>query len=239
MLIASALDETSGRLLIAAIPTERRGISLNDDWNSIGQRQTDSGSALFEKVRVEHNELLLDPGPLATPLASLRPLLAQLTFVQLFIGQAAGALEAARHYTLHEAYPWVRSPAERAADDPHVLARYGEFWADLEAAIALADRAAAQFDAAWRQGDSLDWDTRGKLALAIAAAKVSSARAGLAITGGMFEVTGARATHGALALDRYWRNVRTQTLHDPLHYKLQELGEWALKGELPSPSFYA
>ena len=64
MLIASAVDESNGgKLLIAAIPSGRSGITLHHDWNNIGQRQTDSGSATFERVRVEESELLLDPGP--------------------------------------------------------------------------------------------------------------------------------------------------------------------------------
>lgn len=68
MLIASAVDESAGgKLLIAAIPSGRTGITLHDDWNNMGQRQTDSGSATFERVRVEENEMLLDPGPLSTP----------------------------------------------------------------------------------------------------------------------------------------------------------------------------
>lgn len=46
MLIASAVDERAGgKLLIAAIPSGRTGISLHSDWSNIGQRQTDSGSA--------------------------------------------------------------------------------------------------------------------------------------------------------------------------------------------------
>jgi len=48
MLIASALDESSsGKLLIAAIPSGRTGITQHDDWDNIGQRQTDSGSVTF------------------------------------------------------------------------------------------------------------------------------------------------------------------------------------------------
>lgn len=85
MLIASAVDESAGgKLLIAAIPSGRSGITLHNDWNNIGQRQTDSGSATFERVRVEESELLLDPGPLSTPFACLRPLIAQLTFTHMF-----------------------------------------------------------------------------------------------------------------------------------------------------------
>jgi len=33
--------------------------------------------------------------------------------------------------------------------------------------------------------------------------------------------------------------LRTHTLHDPLDYKIKELGEWALTGSLPNPTFYS
>ena len=72
MLIASAHDAQTRAFLIAAVPTQRSGISIADDWNNIGQRQTDSGTVTFEKVRVEDHELLTDPGPLSTPFACLR-----------------------------------------------------------------------------------------------------------------------------------------------------------------------
>jgi alkylation response protein AidB-like acyl-CoA dehydrogenase len=50
---------------------------------------------------------------------------------------------------------------------------------------------------------------------------------------------GARSTARKLGFDRFWRNLRTHTLHDPVDYKLRELGAWALNGELPTPSFYS
>jgi alkylation response protein AidB-like acyl-CoA dehydrogenase len=52
----------------------------------------------------------------------------------------------------------------------------------------------------------------------------------------MFDVVGSRGTHADLGFDRFWRNVRTHTLHDPLDYKLQALGRWAVHGEEPRPS---
>ncbi len=239
MLVASGIDERTGQLLIAAIPTARAGITLNGDWNCMGQRQTDSGSALFENVRVEAGELLRDPGPLTTPRSSLRPLLAQLIFVHVFLGLAEGAFAQARHYTLNESRPWFRSGAERASEDPYIQSHYGEFFVGLESVRLLAAHAAAAFDAAWNQGDALDAEGRGRVAVAVATAKVASTRVGLDVTSRLFETTGARATHGALRLDRFWRNLRTQTLHDPVDYKLQELGDWALHGTVPSPSFYS
>ncbi len=77
------------------------------------------------------------------------------------------------------------------------------------------------------------------MAVAVATAKVAATRVGLEVSSRMFETTGARATHGALRLDRFWRNLRTQTLHNPVDYKLHELGDWALNGALPEPSFYS
>ncbi len=240
MLIASAVDENAGgKLLIAAIPSGRSGITLHNDWNNIGQRQTDSGSASFERVRVEESELLLDPGPLSTPFACLRPLIAQLTFTHMFLGIAEGAFDEARNYTLTETRAWHKSSAEDVRQDPYVLQHYGEFWVALEGVRLLVERAAGLLDQAWAKGPTLSEHERGQLAIAIATAKVAATRQGLDLCSRLFEVTGARSTHASLRLDRHWRNLRTQTLHDPVDYKLHELGDWALNQALPTPTFYS
>jgi len=240
MLIASAVDESAGgKLLIAAIPSGRSGITLHNDWNNIGQRQTDSGSASFERVRVEESELLLDPGPLSTPFACLRPLIAQLTFTHMFLGIAEGAFEEARNYTLTETRAWHKSSAEDVRRDPYVLHHYGEFWVALEGVRLLVERAADLLDQAWAKGPNLSETERGQLAIAIATAKVAATQQGLELCSRLFEVTGARSTHASLRLDRHWRNLRTQTLHDPVDYKLHELGDWALNHSLPIPTFYS
>ncbi|SKA79839.1 Acyl-CoA dehydrogenase [Pseudomonas extremaustralis] len=240
MLIASAVDESAGgKLLIAAIPSGRSGITLHNDWNNIGQRQTDSGSASFERVRVEESELLLDPGPLSTPFACLRPLIAQLTFTHMFLGIAEGAFDEARNYTLTETRAWHKSSAEDVRQDPYVLHHYGEFWVALEGVRLLVERASELLDQAWAKGPSLSETERGQLAIAIATAKIAATRQGLELCSRLFEVTGARSTHASLRLDRHWRNLRTQSLHDPVDYKLHELGDWALNQSLPIPTFYS
>ena len=50
---------------------------------------------------------------------------------------------------------------------------------------------------------------------------------------------GARAAAGPNAPDRYWRNVRTLTLHDSVDQKLRLLGNHALNDEIPAASFYS
>ena len=55
----------------------------------------------------------------------------------------------------------------------------------------------------------------------------------------LFELAGTRSTLGEHNLDRHWRNARTHTLHDPVDYKLRELGDWVLNERHPNPSFYS
>jgi len=87
MLLCSGYND-AGKLLLGVIPTRREGVSFLGDWNNMGQRQTDSGGSHFEQVKIHEDELLLNPGPLSTPYSSLRPLIAQLIFVHLFLGVA-------------------------------------------------------------------------------------------------------------------------------------------------------
>ena len=57
VLVISALKRDIDRLaesfVAGAIPTNREGVTVNDDWNNFGQRQTDSGSVTFQNVLVQ------------------------------------------------------------------------------------------------------------------------------------------------------------------------------------------
>jgi alkylation response protein AidB-like acyl-CoA dehydrogenase len=79
---------------------------------------------------------------------------------------------------------------------------------------------------------------RGELAEEVASVKVVTTDTGLRVTAGLFEVTGAKATSEGEGLDRFWRDLRTHTLHDPVAYKNRELGRWRLLGEAPEPTWY-
>ncbi|HMJ54938.1 MAG TPA: acyl-CoA dehydrogenase family protein [Polyangiaceae bacterium] len=238
-LIVSALPAAGGRLVVAAIPTSRDGIHLRDDWDNMGQRQTDSGSVDFIDVAVAEHEILDTPGPLGSTFASLRPCIAQLVLANVYLGIAEGAVAEARRYTRAHSRPWSGSGVSQSTEDPFILLRYGKLGVELQGAELLTERAATLLDEAWNQGDNLTARARGECSLAIAAAKVSTSEAGLEITTRMFDVMGARATGGAARLDRFWRNVRTHTLHDPVDYKLRDIGNFLLNDQLPVPSFYS
>lgn len=237
ILLCSGFND-AGKLLIAVIPTRREGVSFLGDWNNMGQRQTDSGTSHFEQVKIHKDELLLNPGPLSTPYSSLRPLIAQLIFVHLFLGVAEGAFDLARQ-TIQSQKAWSTSLAENAVNDPFTQKHFAEFYVQLESVRLLADKAIAALQTAWNIGEQLTAEQRGEVSIEIATAKIAATNSSLFITQNIFQVMGARATTAKLNLDRFWRNVRTQTLHDPIDYKYQEVGEWVLTGKVPDPSFYA
>jgi alkylation response protein AidB-like acyl-CoA dehydrogenase len=221
------------------IPTGRKGITVHADWDNLGQRQTDSGSVTFDKVRVERDEILGPPGTSGTPRATLRPLVSQLILTEIYLGNARGALFNAWKYTHEQARPWFTSGVERAVDDPFTQQHYGEMWIALRAAAALANEAEHKLQKAWDRGDALTAHERGLLAVQIFEAKIAAARTALDVTAKIFEVMGARATAAKYGFDRFWRNVRVHTLHDSLDYKLKDTGQWVLTAEVPIPSIYS
>jgi alkylation response protein AidB-like acyl-CoA dehydrogenase len=77
------------------------------------------------------------------------------------------------------------------------------------------------------------------VAIAVYTAKAFATKAGLDITSRIFEVMGARSTTARYGFDRYWRDLRTFTLHDPVDYKLRDLGNWILNQELPIVTQYS
>ncbi|KAK5120117.1 hypothetical protein LTR85_006598 [Meristemomyces frigidus] len=85
---------------------------------------------------------------------------------------------------------------------------------------------------------SITAQRRGELATLVASAKVVTTDTGLTVTSGIFEMLGSRATGKKYGYDRYWRDIRTHSLHDPVAYKKREVGRWHVLGEIPEPTWY-
>lgn len=238
-LIVSGVEPGNPKLLIAAVPLPREGLIIHGDWDNMGQRQTDSGSVEFINAPLFDHELLRTPGPLGSIRATLRPCIAQLIFANIYLGLAEGAFSEARNYTLAQTRPWLTSAVDSPQADPYILHHYGDLWVQLQAARLITDRAADSLQRAWEAGDTITENHRGRAAIDIASAKVITTRSGLDVANRMFEVMGSRSTTASARLDRFWRNLRTQTLHDPVDYKLKELGDWALNCRIPTPTFYS
>ncbi|WP_175908499.1 acyl-CoA dehydrogenase family protein [Burkholderia sp. BCC1640] len=234
----SAHDPETGRAVFGVVPTDRDGITVNEDWDPVGQRQTDSGSVRFDGVTLAPDDVLHRSETPPTPRATLRTLVSQLVLTNLFVGLAEGALAEAREYVLAHGRPWINSGVAQASDDPYTLQRFGDMRVQAVAAASLADRAAVALQRAWTRRGALTADERAEVALAVSDAKIVAQRAALDNGEALFDACGARATAASLGLDRFWRNARTHTLHDPLDYRLRDVGRFALTGELPQASLY-
>jgi len=228
-----------GKIAGFAVPINRPGYIANDDWNNFGQRLSDSGSVEFRDFPVYEEDFVDAPGALPPVLATFNTPLIQLVFVNFYLGTAEGALQAAIDYVRTTTRPWITSGVERAADDPYILERIGEFTAALKASAALADNAAAAVEASLARGHHVTPRERGEAAAEAYAAKVHATHVSLDITSRVFELTGARSTAERYRFDRFWRNVRTHTLHDPVFYKAKEVGEFVLNDKIPEVSLYS
>jgi alkylation response protein AidB-like acyl-CoA dehydrogenase len=131
---------------------------------------------------------------------------------------------------------------EKATDEFYILSTYGNFLAHIRAAEALAEKVIAKTDEIYAKYSTnrsqVTAEQRGEFAEWVASLKVVTTDTGLKVTAGVFEVTGSRATASKAGLDRFWRDLRTHTLHDPVAYKNRELGRYHLLGEYPEPTWY-
>ncbi|MBY8851878.1 hypothetical protein K7G98_27780 [Saccharothrix sp. MB29] len=155
------------------------------------------------------------------------------------VALAEGALAEAARYTRTTTRPWFLSGVDEATGDPYILAAYGELVADAKAAGLLADHASSLLHAASERGADLTADERADAAVAVSSAKVVATRVANTTTARVFELCGARATAAGYAFDRFWRNARTLTLHDPVAYKAREVGAHFLTGEQPPFTGYS
>jgi alkylation response protein AidB-like acyl-CoA dehydrogenase len=165
----------------------------------------------------------------------------QLIMTNMYLGIAEGAMEAAAGYTSTKTRPWPYGgdDKESATEEWYILEAYGDFRSRLWAAEALIERVNSELAGLLHgRREAVTFQQRGEVAVRIAAAKQRIIRDGLDVCSRIFEVMGARSTAAEYGFDRFWRNLRTHSLHDPVAYKAREVGRYVLLDELPQPSFY-
>ncbi|MFC5065167.1 acyl-CoA dehydrogenase family protein [Actinomycetospora atypica] len=239
--VLEGVVENTDTHVFAIVPSDQPALQFHDDWDNIGQRLTESGSVTIDGVRVPWTDAAGFRDKQFTPRVynTLNVPVIQLVFVNFYLGIARGALDTAAEYTRTVTRPWLHGGHERAVDEPYVLDTYGELWSRLWAAEALADAVAVESLTIHRDPDGVTQQARGEHEVRVAAAKAQATDVALDVTARIFEVVGARGTTSSLALDRFWRNVRTHSLHDPVAYKRREVGAFTLTGELPPPTWYS
>lgn len=240
LLLISAQKHDGSGVLIAVIPTAREGITIGNDWDSFGQRQTDSGSVNFKDVFIKKEEVLdafqADDNNI---FSTVRTHIAQSILTNVLLGTAEGAFDVAKEYTRTETRPWVTAHVASAVDDPYNLYHYGELYVKLRAADALLRISTDVLEKTWALKHNVSLEERGECSIAVATTKVQVVQTVLDVTNRIFQLMGARSTSAKYNFDRYWRNVRTHTLHDPIDYKLRDIGQFILKNQYPEISGYS
>jgi len=238
-LVVSATRTDNDEKLTFVLDARAPGVRYLGDWDNIGQRLTASGGVVFADVFLPADNVLGPQPDGDVPRLSLAAIAFQLFLTQIYVGIAEGALIEAADYTRHRSRPWFLSGVDSAVDDPHIVAGYGELVAQVRAAGALTDDAARALGEAFDRGDDLTEAERAEAAVTISAAKVVATRVVNETTSKVFEFVGARGTANKYAFDRFWRNARTLTLHDPVVYKAREVGAHFLTGERPPYTGYS
>jgi SfnB family sulfur acquisition oxidoreductase len=231
--VVAQLDDPNGitdlpdGICVVFLPTTTPGVRILDDWDSIGQRITGSGTVLLDGVEVRRRWVVprtAFDGPHGFGA------FAQLLHASIDVGIARAALRDAAAFVRTRARPWYEAEVDRAVDDPLTTQRFGELDVDLIAAEAVLDRARRSVDRVYAEAGD---DAAARASLDVAAAKVLAERASVGLGSALFEVCGTRAVLPDVGLDRHWRNARTHTLHDPVRWKFQHLGRHVLTGQVP------
>ena len=115
--------------------------------------------------------------------------------------------------------------------DPYTIANIGELKIKLRAAEAVLSLAGEAIDKALENSTE---ETVSEATLITAESKVLTTEIALLAANKLFELSGTRSTLSELNLDRHWRNARTHTLHDPVRWKLNIVGNYYLN-DVPPP----
>ena len=234
--------DVSGQIATVHLDGDAPGLSFGDDWDNVGQRLTVSGSATLTDVPVPTTDVIgYGYGDRANPAPPTTSTCCTCTRVSRPSSPESLSAPWTRRPTTpgSRSRPWVESAHDRAVADPLILERYGQLWVQVQSAVSLTDRAVALVDAARRKGTGLSWAERADAATLVNAARLHATEVALDVSSRLFEITGARSTAAGHGLDRFWRNARTLSLHDPQHYKQVQIGDYALNGAAPTPGFYS
>jgi SfnB family sulfur acquisition oxidoreductase len=228
----TALDD-DGRLVLAFVDRHAPGVTIDEDWDVMGQRATVSGTATFDHVQVEPG--LVVPYADAFEVPQQFGARSQLVHTAIQVGIAGGALRDARAFVTTKARPFFEATrsgwADAAASDPHTIHRFGRLATQVAAAEALLASAAATLAEVTRFPRNAEEAARGSIA--VAEAKAFASDTAVEVASDLFALAGASAADERYDLSRHWRNARTHASHDPVDWKYHHVGNYLLNDALP------
>jgi alkylation response protein AidB-like acyl-CoA dehydrogenase len=223
-----------------AIPTSRPGIKSHEDWDHLGLRSTETHTITLDRVEVRPDEVIRSShGEGAAGFAAFAG--ASLFSAAFYLGSLIGALESVRDYmrqTPSNPRP-MGGNYELPVEDPFNQLVYGDVWIKLQALEALFNQQIREAEDAWDRRRILNPKELGDIGRRGTALQIFASQVVLDFTAKLFELTGGRSLARKQGFDRYWRDVRSYSVHHPTSYMIKGIGEWALSGKpAQRPSFF-
>ena len=220
-----ALDETTNQHVIAAIPTKHAGVDVQDDWDGFGQKTTGSGTLNVKNVEVPRDHIL----PFDTRF-KYQTAFYQVVHLATLAGIAHGAVETFSAEVRKRTRIFSHGNADLVRHDAQILQVIGKASSQAYASESIALRAAEALDQAYYSHFSFDealiTKTNDQAELESAQGQVVIADLVLNLTTELFNALSASASTTEKQLDRFWRNARVVSSHNPLIYKQKVVGDW-------------
>lgn len=240
-LSARRADLQRNRQVHFFIPTSNPRLINHGDWSSYpGVKLTETHTYTVDNLEVSAEAVIPHSGE--DTLESFPRFYSEYGLViysALLLGSAQGALQSALQYTRQKGEPRLWAGVPDPLKDPLILHSYGNFVIKLAAAQALFDKVSLDVSDAWQRRRELSNAELTAIAVGGHSLRVFCADTGLEVSSRIFDVTGARSLSGQYGLDRYWRDIRTLSTHEPFMYWVRNIGDYTLNGAFTKVQFNA
>lgn len=253
-----AADTQTGEIRQFVVATDSPGLSLEDDWDSFGQKLTGSGKTGYDNVLVRQADVLQLPqrGTRAS-IALLLPAvndsshnIADSNFIYSATGQQiylTTVISGIVNRLLADGVTLVRKRsrnfyhgvAQLPSQEPQIQAGIGRIAAYRSALDAVTDRAILALEKVWLEPDDTKAAHYSLLAtIAASEAKVVSDEVAANLASLLIDLASGSGVSASAALDRHWRNIKVIAAHNPRLYKEQVLGDYYINSTLPPTAAY-
>ncbi|WP_241622417.1 acyl-CoA dehydrogenase family protein [Rosenbergiella australiborealis] len=228
---AQRVDDGSD--VIALVNVHQSGVERSDDWDGFGQKLTGSGTTRFTQAQVDSAHIYPFNQRFRYQTAFYQQvLLATLAGISKALTRDASEGVANRQRV------FSHGNAKLVRHDVQVLQVVGQLASWSYAVEATVNRASEALEYAYYVHDSGD---DALIDQANINAEVEVAKAQVIATDlvpraatELFNALGASDTRLSKALDRHWRNARTLSSHNPMIYKLRNIGDWIVNKNSPT-----
>lgn len=228
-----AYDETTQQPVIAALKRHATGVEVIDDWDGFGQKTTGSGTLKIKNATISRDHIL----PFNTRF-KYQTAFYQVVHLATLTGIAHAAVKTFSQEVRERERIFSHGNAEQVRYDPQILQVIGQASAQAYASEAISLKAAVALQEAYLShfqiSQQSDEQSNISAELESSQGQVVISQLVLDLTTQLFNALSASASASYKQLDRFWRNARVVSSHNPIIYKEKVIGDWVVN-QAPLP----